>query len=93
MLEWKSTHHYNLTIADFERLAHPPSEAQLDFGTMEVEHKNSFKDIRALVFSTLYSNAGFAVALPSDTQECLSTGMKQILLRWDVYRVKYELII
>lgn len=62
--EWKSTHHNDLPSAGYERLEHPPAEAQLDFGTMEVEHEGSFKDVKALVLSTPYSNAGFAVALP-----------------------------
>jgi len=30
--EWKSTHYQNLLSAGFEHLAHPPAEAQLDFG-------------------------------------------------------------
>lgn len=76
--EWKSTHHNDLPSAGYERLEHPPAEAQLDFGTMEVEHEGSFKDVKALVLSTPYSNAGFAVALPSENQECLLTGMKQL---------------
>lgn len=78
MQEWKSTHHHDLPSAGYERLEHPPAEAQLDFGTMEVEHEGSFKDVKVLVLSTPYSNAGFAVALPSENQECLLTGMKQI---------------
>lgn len=76
--EWKSRHHNDLPSAGYERLEHPPAEAQLDFGTMEVEHEGSFKDVKALVLSTPYSNAGFAVALPSENQECLLTGVKQI---------------
>src|SRR5699024_7790583 len=74
--EWKSTHHNDLPSAGYERLEHPSAEAQLNFGTMEVEHEGSFKDVKALVLSTPYSNAGFAVALPSENQECLLTGMK-----------------
>lgn len=76
--EWKSTHHNDIPAAGYERLEHPPAEAQLDFGTMEVEHEGSFKDVKALILSTPYSNSGFAVALPSENQECLLTGMKQI---------------
>lgn len=37
--EWKSNQYQNLPIAGYERLEHPPSDAQLDFGTMEVEHQ------------------------------------------------------
>lgn len=76
--DWKSSHHQELPSAGFERLEHPPAEAQLDFGTMEVEHEGSFKDVKTLVLTTPYSNAGFAVALPSENQECLLTGMKTI---------------
>ena len=76
--DWKSSHHQELPSAGYERLEHPPAEAQLDFGTMEVEHEGSFKDVKALVLSTPFSNAGFAVALPSENQECLLTGMKEI---------------
>lgn len=76
--DWKSSHHQELPSAGYERLEHPPAEAQLDFGTMEVEHEGSFKDVKALVLSMPFSNAGFAVALPSENQECLLTGMKEI---------------
>ena len=76
--EWKSTHHNDLPSAGYERLEHPPADAQLDFGTMEVEHEGSFKDIKALILPPPYRNAGFAVALPSENQECLLTGLKQI---------------
>lgn len=81
--EWKSNHHHDLPSAGYERLEHPPAEAQLDFGTMEVEHEGSFKDIKVLILSTPYSNAGFVVALPSENQECLLTGMKQIFNQMD----------
>ena len=76
--EWKSNHHQELPTAGYERLEHPPGEAQLDFGTMEVEHQGVFKDVKALVLSFPFSNAGFAVALPSENQECLLTGMTQL---------------
>ncbi len=59
-------------------MEHPPAEAQLDFGTMEVCHKGAFKDIKALVMSFPYSNGGFAVALPAENQECLLEGMKEL---------------
>lgn len=41
--EWKSTHHNDLPSTGYERLEHPPAEAQLDFGTMEVEHEGSLR--------------------------------------------------
>lgn len=77
--EWKSIH-YTESNEDqgFERLEHPPAEAQLDFGTMEVCHEGAFKDVKALVMSYPNSNAGFAVALPAENQECLLEGMKEL---------------
>lgn len=77
--EWKATH-YNEFKEDqgFERLEHPPAEAQLDFGTMEVVYQGAFKDIKILVLTFPFSNAGFAVALPAENQECLLEGMKML---------------
>lgn len=77
--DWKATH-YSETLEDqgFERLEHPPAEAQLDFGTMEVCHEGAFKDVKALVMTFPYSNAGFAVALPAENQECLLEGLKEL---------------
>lgn len=74
--DWRSTHTELQYDLGFERLEHPPGEAQLDFGTMEVEHEGAFKDIKASVLTAPYSNAGFAVALPAENQECLLEGMK-----------------
>lgn len=77
--DWRSTHHSDGTVdKGFERLEHPPAEAQLDFGTMEVEHEESFKDIKALVMTFPFNNAGFAVGLPAENQECLFEGMTQL---------------
>lgn len=77
--EWRSTHHHEGSIdKGFERLEHPPAEAQLDFGTMEVEHEGAFKDVKTLVMTFPYSNAGFAVVLPAENQECLFEGMTQL---------------
>ena len=77
--EWKATH-YEEAYEDqgFERLEHPPAEAQLDFGTMEVVHDGAFKDVKALIMTFPFSNAGFAVALPAENQECLLEGMKEL---------------
>lgn len=76
---WKSTHIEEANEDQgFERLEHPPAEAQLDFGTMEVAHEGAFKEIKALVMTFPYSNAGFAVALPAENQECLLEGMKEL---------------
>ena len=64
--------------AGYDRLEHPPAEAQVDFGTMEVEHEGSFKDVKVLLLTFAYSNAGFAVALPSENAECLLIGLTMI---------------
>ncbi len=76
--EWRVTHVEGGVDNGFERLEHPPADAQLDFGTMEVEHKGEFKDVKVLVMTFPYSNTGFAVSLPSENQECLLVGMKQL---------------
>ena len=81
--EWHVTHVEGGVDDGSERLEHPPADAQLDFGTMEVEHKGEFKDVKVLVMSFPYSNAGFAVALPSENQECLLEGMKQLFSQAD----------
>ena len=77
--DWKATH-TNEAKEDrgFDRLEHPPAEAQLDFGTMEVCHEGAFKDIKTLIMTFPFSNAGYAVALPSENQECLLEGMKEL---------------
>ena len=79
--EWKATHTSNDNIKDlgYERLEHPAGEAQLDFGTMEVEKDGSFISIKVLVMTFPYSNRAFCVALPAENQECLLEGIKSIL--------------
>jgi transposase len=77
--DWRSTHNDKGAVdKGFERLEHPPADAQLDFGTMEVEHEGSFKDVKTLVMTFPFSNVGFAVALPAENQECLFEGMTQL---------------
>ena len=77
--DWKATHYLEGNEDHgFERLEHPPAEAQLDFGTMEVCHDGVFKDVKVLVMSFPFSNAGFAVTLPAENQECLLEGMKEL---------------
>ncbi|MGY3750543.1 DDE-type integrase/transposase/recombinase [Vagococcus acidifermentans] len=48
------------------------------FGTMEVVHEGSFKEVKTLVMTFPFSNAGFAVVLPAENQECLLEGMKEL---------------
>src|SRR5690625_2685375 len=41
---------------EYERLTHPPAEAQVDFGVTEVVEDGKIKDIRCLAMSLPYSN-------------------------------------
>lgn len=75
--EWKNTHSEDKDKG-FERLEHPPGEAQVDFGVMEAVQDGELVDIRALIMSFPFSNAGFAVPLPSENQECFLFGLKQL---------------
>lgn len=61
-----------------ERLEHPPAEAQLDFGLMEAVKDGNYVDIHCLVMSLPNSNAGFAIPLPGENQECFLYGLKQL---------------
>jgi len=64
--------------AGYERLEHPPAEAQLDFGTMKVEYEGNSKNVKVLILTFVYSNAGFFVALPSENVECLLADLIQL---------------
>lgn len=61
---------------EYERLVHPPAEAQVDFGITEAIEDGKTKDIHALVMSFPYSNAGYTVPLPAENQECFLEGLK-----------------
>ena len=63
---------------NYERLSHPPAEAQLDFGLMEAVKDGKYIDVHCLVMTLPYSNSAFAVPLPAENQECLLYGMKTI---------------
>ncbi|MGY4111350.1 transposase [Aeribacillus sp. SP014] len=65
-------------IESYERLEHPPGEAQVDFGNMTVVKDGAYKDIKALVMSFPQSNAGFSYPLPSENTECFLEGLKQL---------------
>jgi transposase len=75
--DWRNTHHEEKDRG-FERLDHPPAEAQVDFGVMEAVQDGELVDIRSLVMSYPYSNAGFAVPMPSENQECFLQGLKEL---------------
>ena len=63
---------------NFERLIHPPAEAQLDFGLMQAVQDGKFRDIHCLVMTLPFSNSAYAIPLPAENQECLFHGMKII---------------
>lgn len=62
----------------YERLEHPPGEAQVDFGNMTVVKDGAYKDIKVLLLSFPHSNAAFAYPLPAENKECFLEGLKQL---------------
>lgn len=63
---------------NYERLSHPPAEAQLDFGLMEAVKDGKYIDVHCLVMTLPFSNSGFAIPLPAENQECLFYGMQRV---------------
>lgn len=64
---------------EYERLTHPPAEAQVDFGITEVVQDGKLKDIHCLIMSFPYSNGGLVTPLPAENQECFLEGLKILL--------------
>lgn len=63
----------------FLPIAHPPGWGQVDFGKFMFYDKNQSEQAGyALTVSFPYSNKGYTLAFPSQNQECLLEGMKQI---------------
>ncbi|TQE89226.1 IS21 family transposase, partial [Ureibacillus terrenus] len=63
----------------YERLEHPPGEAQVDFGTMSVVTKEGKEEDRSiLILSFPYSNAAYAYPLPAENSECFLYGLTQL---------------
>jgi len=63
----------------FLPLAHPPGNAQVDFG--EFKYYNALEQPQkghALIVSFPHSNTGWMQVFPSENQECLLTGLKRI---------------
>ena len=79
--DWENTHNDEGNDKGHDRLEHPPSEAQVDFGVMEAVKDGEYVDIHTLVMSYPYSNAAFAVPLPSENQECFLEGLKKLFSR------------
>ncbi|WP_141503298.1 IS21 family transposase [Paenibacillus luteus] len=61
----------------YERLEHPPGEAQVDFTTIQVSHDQQLMTYKLLVVSFPYSNTAFVYPTPAEKQECFLEGMKQ----------------
>lgn len=61
----------------YERLEHPPGEAQVDFTTMEVSRGHQLLTYKLLVVSLPYSNAAFVYPTPAENQECFLEALKQ----------------
>ncbi|GEK32448.1 transposase [Kurthia zopfii] len=66
------------TDKNYERLIHPPAEAQLDFGLMEAVQDGKYRDIHCLIMTLPFSNDAYSIPLPSENQECLLYGLKKI---------------
>ncbi|MEH7457471.1 IS21 family transposase [Bacillus sp. JJ1127] len=60
----------------YERLEHPPGEAQVDYGNMKVVKNGSYKDVKVLYLSFPHSNVAFACPLPAENTECFLQGLK-----------------
>jgi len=61
----------------YERLEHPPGEAQVDFTTIEVCREHRLLTYKLLVMSFPHSNNAFVYPTPAENQECFLEAMKQ----------------
>lgn len=62
----------------YERLEHPPGEAQIDFTTIQVSECQRLLTYKLLMVSFPYSNASFTYPTPAENQECFLEAMKMI---------------
>ncbi|HDR8111918.1 TPA: IS21 family transposase [Bacillus cereus] len=62
----------------YERLEHPPGEAQVDYGNMKVVKDGAYKDVKVLYLSFPHSNAAFACPLPAENTEYFLEGLKTL---------------
>ncbi len=60
----------------YVELEHPIGEAQADFGTIHCVRDGKIVEVKSLVLSFPWSNAGFAVPMPSENAECFLEGLK-----------------
>ena len=63
---------------EYDRLTHPPAEAQIDFGVTEAVQDGRVKNIHCLIMSLPYSNGGYIVPLPGENQQCFLEGLKAL---------------
>lgn len=61
----------------YERLEHPPGEAQVDFTTIQVSRNQQLLTYKLLVVSFPYSNAAYVYPTPAENQECFLEAMQQ----------------
>ncbi|MCL0080568.1 IS21 family transposase [Dehalococcoidia bacterium] len=62
----------------YARLEHPGGEAHADFGTAKVVEQGKLKEIKCLVLSFPFSNAGFPYAVPAENAECFLEALKRL---------------
>ncbi|GBF12252.1 integrase core domain protein [Tepidibacillus sp. HK-1] len=67
------------TTDKFIDLQHPDGEAQVDYGTAEVNHNQKLIQIKYLAMSFPYSNAAYIWLLPSENIESFLTGLQQLM--------------
>jgi hypothetical protein len=79
--EWKVQNDSTVQDQGFERLDHPPGEAQVDFGVMEAVDEGKTRDIRLLIMSFPFSNVAFYEPMPSENQECFLEGLKKLFVK------------
>ncbi len=65
-------------IDTYVELEHAAGEAQADFGTIHCVRDGSLVEVKVLVLSFPWSNAGFAVPMPSENTECFLEGLKKL---------------
>lgn len=65
----------------FLQLEHPPGQAQVDFGTTHVIFNGELCQIKYLMASFPYSNAGFCVPVPGENAACFLHALIQIFER------------
>lgn len=65
----------------YERLEHPPGEAQVDFMTFQVSKEHQLLTYKLLVLSFPNSNAAFVYPTPAENQECFLEALQQCFMQ------------